>query len=247
MYRILFFIFIFLPFLNKAQSNFKTEQKLYERVKTAYLEKEDTLIKYANSLGFTNLQNDILIIAFKQERKLEVWAKNKDSTTYSLFKTYNFAGFSGQLGPKRLEGDFQIPEGFYNINFFNPSSSYYLSLKVSYPNASDKILSDKSKPGGDIYIHGNSCTIGCIPITDDKIKELYLLCIEAINSGQTKIPVYIFPAKLDDGIFFKLKQEYKDNQELIKFWENLKIGYDIFIKNKKELIFTINSEGTYIF
>ena len=54
---------------------------------------------------------------------------------------------SGTTGPKRAEGDYQVPEGFYYINEFNPNSKYHLSLGLNYPNASDKILSDSIDPG----------------------------------------------------------------------------------------------------
>ena len=63
-----------------------------------------------------------------------------------------------------------------------------LSMRINYPNTSDKILSNKTKPGGNICIHGNCVTIGCMPITDDLIKELYIFCIEAKNNGQGDIP-----------------------------------------------------------
>ena len=71
---------------------------------------------------------------------------------------------SGTMGPKRLQGDYQVPEGFYYINEFNPNSNYHLHLGLNYPNASDKILSDSLRPGGDIYIHGSCVSIGCIPL-----------------------------------------------------------------------------------
>jgi len=243
-----FFIIFIVPNIVLSQSvSFKTTQETYKRVKTAYSEKEKLLLNLCDSLDLQNLSNDILIMAFKKEQKLEVWAKSKDSLKYNKLITYDFAGFSGELGPKRKEGDLQIPEGFYFINNFNPTSSFYLSLQVNYPNSSDKILSDKNKPGGEIFIHGNNCTVGCIPITDDKIMELYVLAVEAKNAGQNKIPVYIFPAKLNDNNFYILKQQYADNKDLIEFWENLKIGYDLFTSNQKELNFSINTEGFYIF
>lgn len=88
----------------------------------------------------------------------------------------------------------QVPECFYNIEIFNPASSYYLSLGINYPNLSDKIKGEKSKLGGDIFIHGSTVTIGCILITDDKIKEVYIYSIYAKENGQNKIP---FPFKND--------------------------------------------------
>src|SRR5690606_40100008 len=146
-----------------------------------------------------------------KEKIIEVWVKGHNTTTYQLLCRYDCCTTSGTLGPKRREGDLQIPEGVYHINHFNPQSNFHLSLGINYPNASDKILSDPSKPGGAIYIHGNCVTIGCIPITDDKIKELYIMAVEAKNSGQQKIPVYIFPSRLDPAGMAALKREYNDN------------------------------------
>ncbi len=111
---------------------------------------------------------DILLRAYKQESELELWAKNKKDKQYTLLKTYKICASSGTLGPKRKQGDIQVPEGFYVIDRFNPVSNFYLSLGVSYPNASDKILGVKGALGGDIFIHGNCVTIGCLPISDDK-------------------------------------------------------------------------------
>jgi len=62
--------------------------------------------------------------------------------------------------------DEQVPEGF------NPQSNFQLSLHVSYPNAADRISGSKQNLG-DIFLDGNCVTIGCIPITDDEIKEVY--------------------------------------------------------------------------
>lgn len=96
-------------------------------------------------------------------------------------KTYPFTGFSGDLGPKLREGDGQIPEGIYAIEYLNPNSSYHLSMKVSYPNAFDRDKGSKDgrkSLGNDIFIHGKSVTIGCIPIGDAGIEELFLMVSE---------------------------------------------------------------------
>ena len=144
-----------------------------------------------------------------------------------------------------MQGDGQIPEGFYYIKHFNPYSNFYLSLGINYPNKSDRVLSNKSRPGNDIYIHGDCVTIGCIPITDDKIKEVYLLAVEACNSGQKQIPVYIFPTKFTAKNFARLIEEQDD--ELIKFWTNLKTGYDIFESTHAKLNFYVDKQGKYNF
>lgn len=218
----------------------------YQRVKTAYIEKKDYLKEILALKNINSLKIDIILTIYKKEKQIVVWAKEKYSSTYDSIISYDFCRLSGGLGPKRYAGDWQVPEGFYYISLFNPWSSFELSLKISYPNQADLILGDKDYPGGDIYIHGGCMSIGCIPITDDKIKELYLLASFAKEAGQAKIPVYMFPSRLDDNSLKELKKN-KEYLKNFKFWDNLKQGYDLFVNNKKELKYFINSEGEYIF
>lgn len=212
--------------------SFKEEQKKHSRVKQAYADKEQgvkDLLK-ANSIDLKKLR--IYIRAFKAEQKLELWVKNNDDATYKLIREYNICQTSGTLGPKRMEGDLQMPEGFYHINHFNPQSNFYLSLGINYPNASDKILGVKGKLGSAIYIHGSCVTIGCFPITDDKIKELYLFCVEAKNNGQTEIPVTVYPAKLTDKQYTSLTNQYKTDTDKTNLWADLKKAFDHFNAHK---------------
>ncbi len=227
-----------------AQS-FKETQMKYQRVKSAYSEKEKSLNVLCKTKGFSSLANELLLVAFKKEEILEVWAKNKKTGKFELLTSYEFCANSGVLGPKRKEGDLQIPEGFYFINLFHPTSAYHLGLKINYPNESDKILSDKKHPGSDILIHGNCCTIGCIPITDDKIKELYVLCVEAKNAGQEKIPVHIFPCRLTDANFNTLNDDFADDVKKRQFWNNLKPIYDFFVKNNQIPLIKVDYLGQY--
>ena len=69
------------------------------------------------------------ILVFKNERLVEVHAAG-----WREPRRYAMTGFSGDLGPKLEEGDRQIPEGVYGIEYLNPNSRFHLSLKVSYPN-----------------------------------------------------------------------------------------------------------------
>lgn len=222
-----------------AQQNFKQQQQTFERVKTAYAGKWGDL---QNELKKQGLQDGfkLYIVAYKSEGKLELWLKGKQKTNYSLFKTYDFSAHSGTLGPKVKEGDGQTPEGFYIINAFNPVSNFYLSLGVSYPNQLDIQRSGKNKPGGDIYIHGNQVTIGCIPLTDDKIKEVYIMAVEARNGGQKEIPVHIFPFKMTKG---NIDQQVARFPQQKIFWANLKPGYDYFERYKKPPVMKIISGG----
>lgn len=225
-------------------ATFKSEQLKQSRVKTAYAEKEDAVKEYFKTKNLSYSGFHLFLRAFKKEEKLEVWIKEKNKGTYSLLHVYDFCTSSGTLGPKRREGDSQIPEGAYHINHFNPRSNFYLSLGLSYPNASDKILSDKKHPGGAIYIHGSCVTIGCIPITDDKIKELYVLAIEARVNGQEKIPVHVFPTKLTSRGLTELKT---NNASHFSFWSNLKVIFDDFEQTKKLKAVKVNAQGEYFF
>ncbi len=225
--------------------SFKEAQLKNGRVKSAYQEKEAAVKEYFREMKLDYSGFQLFLRAFKKEQNLEVWIKEKGKEEFILLHTYSFCSTSGTLGPKRKEGDLQIPEGIYRINHFNPVSNFHLSLGISYPNASDKILSDKQHPGGSIYIHGNCLTIGCIPITDDKIKELYILAVEARNNGQEKIPIHIFPDRLDMGIPEKLAQEYSVDEKVASFWKNLQPIYLDFKATKKLKVVKVSGKGEY--
>lgn len=226
-------------------SSFKEKQLAHERVKNAYTEKETVVKEYFRKKQVNYTAFELFIRAFKQEGKVEVWAKEKNKEKFILLVTYDFCMLSGELGPKRKEGDLQVPEGVYYINHFNPVSNFHLSLGINYPNASDKILSDKTRPGSNIYIHGNCVSIGCIPITDEKIKELYVMAVEARTNGQEKIPVHVFPTRLtNEGIAF-LKNNFSANTSVLIFWENLQPIYEDFETSKQLKLVKINSKGQY--
>jgi murein L,D-transpeptidase YafK len=236
-----------IPFVVCSQSNFLAQQRACARVKTAFAEKEKTIAANLRQNGLTSDSVHILILAFKAEKQLEIFAKKKTESTYKKVAVYEICCSSGKLGPKRREGDGQVPEGFYRIDRFNPFSNFYLSLGINYPNQSDRKKSKAKRLGGDIFIHGSCVTIGCLPMTDDKIKEIYLYAVYARNNGQTNIPVYIFPFRMTDTNFETYKQKYSQNPELIAFWANLKTGFDKFEKEKKALRFSVDKNGGYTY
>jgi murein L,D-transpeptidase YafK len=174
-----------------------------------------------------------------------LYGRKQRDDAFRLIRSFPVCAASGDLGPKRKEGDMQVPEGFYFINRFNPVSNFYLSLGLNYPNASDKLKSTYPRLGGDIFIHGSCVTIGCLPMTDDLIKEIYLYAIHAKNNGQERIPVYIFPFEMTDQNMMKYREKFGGDVKLLKFWENLKPGYDAFMQKKKELKFGVTTNGDY--
>ena len=129
-----------MPLINADSPSFKDQQLAYDRVFQAYKDKAEDANQKLKEAGIDRQNFEIFIRGFKFEEDLEVWAKNKEDDQYKLVTTYKFCQNIGQLGPKRKEGDKQIPEGVYSIIKFNPKSDFFLSLQVNYPNESDRIL-----------------------------------------------------------------------------------------------------------
>lgn len=231
----------------QPQASFYDIQKSYPRVASAVSKYEDTLKKQFEKAGLSWPAKQIYIRSFKYDSQLEVWVRSSNTEPYKLFKTYRVCAMSGNLGPKRMEGDYQVPEGFYYINIFNPKSTYHLSLGINYPNASDMVLSDSIQPGGDIYIHGSCLTVGCIPIQDYQIEEVYLLASLAKAQGQDFIPVHIFPVRYTNPKSLEiLAKACKDDPQYQKFAVNVKQVFDFFEEKKKLPLISVNNKGEYV-
>ena len=241
----LFFISLTFAFSVTAQSGFGP--KYFLKTPELVNKLEDSLKKQFEKQKLVWPPQAMYIRSFKYDRQLEIWVKSADKEAYKLFKTYKVCQQSGAMGPKRVEGDYQVPEGFYYINEFNPNSNYHLSLGLNYPNASDRILSDANRPGSAIYIHGDCVSTGCIPITDAPIEELYLLASNVRNQGQEFIPVHVFPVKYNvkKSMDF-LENSMKDNSYLRQFNSNIKEVFDYFELKKELPIIMVNRKGAYV-
>jgi len=230
-----------------SQYSFIQQQKNFPKVDIAFKQKEDTLKKQFVTAKISFPPHQIYVRSFKYDSELEVWVRNNNQDTFKLFKTYKVCALSGSLGPKRMEGDFQVPEGFYYINEFNPKSNYHLSLGINYPNKSDDILSDSIKPGGEIYVHGGCVTVGCIPVKDNQIEEIYLLASYAKENGQDFIPVHIFPVNYNKLKSYRyLALTSKDNMDYQIFATTLQEAFDYFNHTKKLPIIAIGTKGEYV-
>ena len=230
---------------SEGQQGFKESQQEYPRVKEAYSEKGAGLGKKLSAQDMEAGSIEIYLVAFKQEKKLELWARNRGEEQFTLFTTYDICQSSGKLGPKRKQGDLQVPEGFYHINAWNPWSSFHLSMCINYPNRSDRILGVQGNLGGNICIHGSCVTIGCIPLTDEVIKELYILFVEAKNNGQTNVPVTIYPARLSNTTYNRLVQAYAKDEDRLNLWRDLKTVYELFISKHQLPEVTFMSDGSH--
>lgn len=176
----------------------------------------------ANGLQFGD---PVFIRAFKQERDVELFVRNRETGKFDLFRTYPVQAASGILGPKYAEGDWQVPEGFYHVPpaEMNPNSQFHLSFNIGYPNEYDRA---HGRTGSAIMIHGSDVSIGCLAMSDEKIEEIYTLCDAAHKGGQKFFRVHIFPFRMTEE-----RMGAESSNPNITFWQNLREGYDLFEKN----------------
>jgi murein L,D-transpeptidase YafK len=247
-----------------AGRSFKDEQLCFPRVRVAYQEKLNVL-KALFQHGKTPFPPaGIAMRVLKFEGVLELWALAGAGEPFRKIRDYKICAQSGGLGPKRRQGDLQVPEGFYQVSCFNPVSRFYLSLGLNYPNQADRRRSDPESPGRDIFIHGSCLSVGCLAMTDDYIKEIYIAAVEARAGGQRAIPVHIFPAAMDAPGMERLQQAALSGsgplaasihngapeaprQELMRFWRNLREGYERFERTGIPPAVAVDDEGSYIF
>ena len=175
----------------------------------------------------TTPSSPTLIRTYKKEAELKIW-KMKSNGEYALLKTYPMCRWSGQLGPKKREGDMQVPEGFYTIapGQMNPNSHYYLSFNVGYPNAYDRAY---GRTGGTVMVHGVCSSAGCFSMTDEQIADIYAIARDLFRGGQREIQLQSYPFHMtaENSAKFRLDPN-------IDFWKDLKNGSDHFEVAKQE-------------
>jgi murein L,D-transpeptidase YafK len=165
---------------------------------------------YFKAAGVKYPPNSLTLVGLKEEKLLVVLAPDQEGVLHKVI-SYPILAASGEPGPKLAQGDFQVPEGFYKIEAFNPNSAYHLSLRVSYPNAEDLARARKEKRtnlGGDIMIHGNAVSIGCLAIGDEPIEEVFILVNDV---GRENVNVLLAPSDLTSkpsGVDFKLQPKW---------------------------------------
>jgi murein L,D-transpeptidase YafK len=193
--------------------------------------------------GLDAEHSEILIRAFKEEMELEVWARNRDEEgPFQKIWTTTICAASGKPGPKRKEGDRQVPEGMYHVAVFNPNSKFHLSLGLNYPNVSDQLLSDPERPGYDIYIHGKCVSVGCLALGDEAIEQLYALAHQCKSGGQTHIPVMILPCAMKGTRWQELQADYPQWKP---FWASLAKLNQYFEEQSRFPEWDIDARGRY--
>jgi murein L,D-transpeptidase YafK len=168
----------------------------------------------------------ILIRIYKEESTLEIWKEDRRGK-FALLNSYPICKFSGNLGPKLMQGDHQAPEGFYDIapDQMNPNSSEYLAFNTGFPNAFDR---SNGRTGSFLMVHGGCRSVGCYAMTDYAMEEIYALVDEAFKGGQAKVQLQAFPFKMTAQNF-----AIHAGDPNMPFWEMLKAGSDAFLEAER--------------
>jgi murein L,D-transpeptidase YafK len=172
-------------------------------------------------------ESPILGRIFKEEAEMEIWKKNRDGE-YALLRTFPICRWSGDLGPKKKEGDRQAPEGFYTITpgQMNPNSNYYLAFNTGFPNSYDRAM---GYTGSELMVHGDCSSRGCYAMTDEQIQEIYALARESFFGGQKAFQLQAYPFRMT-----ALNMAKHRNNPNFAFWKMLKEGYDHFDATHQE-------------
>lgn len=163
----------------------------------------------------------MVIRVYKQSSELEVW-KRTNTGRYALLKTYPICKWSGELGPKVKEGDYQSPEGFYDVTpgLMNPKSNYFLSFNVGFPNKFDQAW---GRNGTYLMVHGDCKSVGCYAMTDEGIKEIYAMARETFKGGNRSFQLQLLPFRMNEANLVA-----NAASPHVPFWRNLKEGTDLF-------------------
>ena len=162
----------------------------------------------------------VFVRIFKREFELELWMQRGDR--FERFAIYPICRWSGDFGPKLQEGDWQAPEGFYTVTAkaLNAASRWHRAFDLGYPNAFDRA---HGRTGSLLMVHGGCASVGCFAMTDPVIEELWRLITAALNGGQTRFHVHVFPFRMTPE---NLASPH--NPRWGAFWRDLERGYAAF-------------------
>ena len=180
----------------------------------------------------------VYIRIFKLESELELWVEKDGHFVH--FATYPICLWSGRLGPKLREGDRQAPEGFYTVaaEQLNPNSRMHRSFSLGFPNLFDQA---HGRTGSFLMVHGGCASIGCYAVTDPAVDEIWRMVTAALNQGQPRFPVHVFPFRMTErNIKLRRGSKWQD------FWSELKKGYDLFERSHVPPVVSV-CKGHYVF
>lgn len=209
----------------RARADIPRVEKIRARVRP------DLEAQFAD-VGLTFPAKRLFLRAFKHERVLEMWGANDDGPMV-LIESFPFCAASGTLGPKRRWGDQQVPEGAYHIHRFNGWSGFHMSLRVDYPNVSDRARGKRGAYGGAIMVHGDCVSIGCIAIQNEPIERVFVSVLASHRAGRRKVPIHIFPTRFDEAGLAHLERLRTGDPDRDRLWTELRRIHDAFEADRR--------------
>jgi hypothetical protein len=164
---------------------------------------------------------DLAILAFKDSRRVEVYGTGEGDQPWVPVLRYDIQGMSGKLGPKLREGDRQVPEGIYYVEFLNANSRFHLSIRLNYPNRYDRaqaVIDGRTHLGSDIMIHGMASSIGCLAMGNEAAEDLFVL---AALVGKERIIIVVAPTDFRRG---EIAQPIDGPTWLPQLYERLRVA-----------------------
>jgi murein L,D-transpeptidase YafK len=219
----------------------------------------------------------IVFRCFKYEKEFEVWAGNSRSDSLRRILFTGICAIDNQPGTKLMMGDGKTPEGFYNttLQYGSPNGFMWIKLNNSeiddfgtpnygssfkiyldYPNALDKqrtkTLLKNTNTGGAIYAHANCVTAGCISFINRDYLPIYLAALSHNSNEYGPIKMHVFPFRFDkisesDKTYYSENNLHMKKDQLIKTWNNLEEGYNLFNNTRKALKISIMNNSKYTF
>ncbi|MFD1801430.1 peptidoglycan meso-diaminopimelic acid protein amidase [Mixta tenebrionis] len=183
------------------------------------------------------LGTPVYIQIFKEERTLELYGKIGNE--YRLLDSYRICNFSGGLGPKRRQGDFKSPEGFYSVKLsqLKPDSRFYRAINIGFPNQYDR---ERGYDGKYLMIHGACVSIGCYAMTNAYMDEIFSYVDAALRNGQPEVAVSIYPFRMTKSNLYNHRNSY-----YASFWQELQPGYAYFVEHRQPPTMVVNN-GKYV-
>lgn|GEM_PF-1089208 len=226
---------------------------------------------WTEKAGLQYPPKQVLFRTFKKEKEFEIWGSNSAKDTMKLLTTFEICAGDDEPMPKTRQGDWKTPEGFYHLttlygselrwmwidleedyHFITPQvgqgSSYKLWL--NYPNNFDRsrtkaIHQNQVSTGGEICIHGNCVSAGCISFENNLYSAVFGFSQYHSHKKFGKPQIHIFPFRFQNEKQEDYLQDLTEieKQEIKQLWKMLEKGDSIFNKTKKPLKWKVNKNG----
>ncbi len=141
-----------------------------------------------------------------------------------------------------------IPEGFYTVErYFTKDFTYFLALKLDYPNAADRARAPRKRRHRDLFVRGGCAFDASVHVGIEGIMEVYLVAMEAHAAGQKEVPVHIFPTRMTPEAAERLRAAAGRDRKRAALYDQLRAGYALFEASHRPFSVAIDDRGAYHF